>query len=79
MDLFTPPDMGFNQPTDTVQELEQDLVDFDQLSWESASDVAAYNCPYLEMEAREESEPEEIKPPKRWCLNRRAVMIDNSG
>ena len=32
VDLFTPPDMGFNQPTYTDQELEQDLVDFDQLS-----------------------------------------------
>ena len=32
VDLFTPPNMGFNQPTYTFQELEQDLVDFDQLS-----------------------------------------------
>ena len=35
VDLLTPPDMGFNQPTYTVQELEQDLVDFDQLSGQS--------------------------------------------
>ena len=37
--------MGFNQPTYTVQELEQDLVDFDQLSGQSESEPAAYNCP----------------------------------
>ena len=69
VDNFTPPHMGFNQPTNTLQELEQDLVDFDQLSWQSESEPTAYNCPYLDIEAREENEPEETRPPKRRCLN----------
>ena len=45
VDLFTPPDMGFNQPTYIVQEQEQDLGDFDQLSGQSESEPVAYNCP----------------------------------
>ena len=69
VDLFTSPDMGFNQPTYTVQELEQDLVDLYQLSGQSESKIAAYNCLYLDIEAREESKPEELRPPKRRCLN----------
>ena len=78
VDIFTPPDMGFNQPTYTVQELEQDLVDFDQLSGQNESEPAAYNCPYLDIEAREENEREENRPPKRRCLNRRAIILDDS-
>ena len=78
VDLFTPPDMGFIQPTYTVQELEQDLVDFDQLSGQNESEPAAYNCPYLDIEAREENERAEIRPPKRWCLNRRSIILDDS-
>ena len=78
VDLFTPPNMGFNQPTYTDQELEQDLVDFDQLSGQSESEIAAYNCPYLDIEDRGESEPNEIRPPKRRCLNRRAIILDDS-
>ena len=78
VDIFTPPDMGFNQPTYTDQELEQDLVDFDQLSGQNESEPAAYNCPYLDIEAREENEREEIRPPKRRCLNRRAFILDDS-
>ena len=78
MDLFTPPDMGFNQPTYSVQELEQDLVDFDQLSGQSESEPAAHNCPCLDIEAREENEPEEFRPPKWRCLTRRAIILDDS-
>ena len=78
VDLFTPPDMGFTQPTYTVQELEQDLVDFDQLSGQNESEPAAYNCAYLDIEAREENGREDTRPPKRRCLNRRAIILDNS-
>ena len=67
-----------NQPTYTVQELEQDLVDFDQLSWQNESEPAAYNCPYLDIEAREENEREEIRPSKGRCLNRQAIILDDS-
>ena len=42
VDLFTPPYMGFNQPTYTDKELEQDLVDFDLLSGQNESEPAAY-------------------------------------
>ena len=77
-DLLTPPDMGLNQPTYTVQGLEQDLVFFDQLSEQSKTEIAAYNCPYLDIEAREENEPEEIRPHKRRCLNRRVNILGNS-
>ena len=70
--------MGFTQPTYTVQELEQDLVDFDQLSGQNESEPAAYNCAYLDIEAREENEREDIRPPKRRCLNRRAIILDDS-
>ena len=70
--LFTPPDKRLNQPTCTDQELEHDSVDFDQLGGQSESEIAANNCPYLDIEAREENEPEEVKPPERRCLNRRA-------
>ena len=45
MDLFTSPDMGFNQPTYTVQELEQDLVAFDRPSGQSESEPSACNSP----------------------------------
>ena len=41
VELFTPPDMGFNQPTYTDQELEQDLVDLDQLNGQNESEPAA--------------------------------------
>ena len=51
VDLFKPPDMAFNQPTYTVQELEQNLEDFDQLSVQSESEIAAYTCSYLDIEA----------------------------
>ena len=78
MYLFTPADMGFNQPTYADQELEQDLVDFDQLSGQTESEPAAYNCPYLDLEAREENDREEIRPTKRRCLNRRATILDDS-
>ena len=70
--------MGFSQPTYTDQELEQDLVEFDQLSGQNESGLAAYNCPYLDIEAREENEREENIPPKRRCLNRRAIILDDS-
>ena len=78
VDLFTPPDMGIKQPTYTVQELEQDLVDLDQLSGQNESEPAAYNCPHLDIEAREENEREGIRPPKRRCLNRSAFILDDS-
>ena len=38
--FFSPPDMGFNQPIYTDQELEQDLIDFDQLSGQNESERA---------------------------------------
>ena len=78
VDFFTPPDMGFNQPTYTVQELEQDLACFDRQSGQSHSEIAAYSCPYLDIEPREESKPEEIGPPKWRCLDRRAIIKDKS-
>ena len=35
-------------------------------------------APYLDIEAREENEREDIRPPKRRCLNRRAIILDDS-
>ena len=78
MKIFTPLDMGLNQSTYTDQKLKQDLVDFDQLSGQRESEIAAYNRPYFDIEAREESEQEERRPPKQRCLNRRAIILDNS-
>ena len=66
-------DPGFNQPEYSTSDLEDNIVDFNNLSREEDTTPISYTNPFIEWEASESSTEESPRPKKR----RRKLQFDS--